>query len=74
MESYEKILVPYDGSKYSKKAIEIAIKMAQKSDSDLYLLTVIDKIRPSILIGSMDVVDEQKLAKYLKTALSKKVK
>jgi nucleotide-binding universal stress UspA family protein len=69
--SYKRILVPYDGSKYSKKAIEVAIEMARKFDSDLYFLTVMDKIVPPTLISSIDAGDEQKLIKYLKTTLSK---
>ncbi|MDH3610566.1 MAG: universal stress protein [Nitrosopumilus sp.] len=37
------ILVPYDGSKYSKKAIFYAKEMASKFDATMYLLTVIDE-------------------------------
>ena len=40
---YKKILVPYDGSNYSKNALKHAIEFAKKFDSTLYLLTVIDE-------------------------------
>lgn len=39
---YEKILVPYDGSKYSQKALEMAAKMADAFDSLIYLVNVVD--------------------------------
>ena len=71
MKSYKRILVPYDGSKYSKKAIEVAIEIAQKFDSELYFLTVVDKIVSPPVINSIDALDAQKLMKYLKTTLSK---
>lgn len=39
----KKILVPYDGSKYSKKAISYAKEMTRKFDAIMYLLTVVDE-------------------------------
>lgn len=39
----KKILVPYDGSKYSKKALSHAREMAPKFDATMFLLTVIDE-------------------------------
>jgi nucleotide-binding universal stress UspA family protein len=68
--NYERILVPYDNSKYSKKAAEEAIKIAQKFDSDLYFLTTVDKVKPSLLIET-NLEDEQRLEKYLKETVSK---
>ena len=39
----KRILVPYDGSKYSKKALILAKEMANKFDATMYLLTVVDE-------------------------------
>ena len=39
----KKILVPYDSSKYSKKALSHAEEIASKFDATMFLLTVVDK-------------------------------
>lgn len=39
---YGNILVPYDGSTYSQKALKMAVNMASQFDSTLYLVNVID--------------------------------
>lgn len=39
---YNKILVPYDGSKYSKKALVEAIDIASEFGSDLHVINVIE--------------------------------
>ncbi len=39
----KKILVPYDGSKYSKKALSHAEEIASKFDATMFLLTVVDE-------------------------------
>lgn len=51
---YEKILVPCDDSRYSKKALNEAIEISKRFSSVLYLLTVVDisTIRPpGMLLG-----------------------
>lgn len=51
---YERILVPFDGSKFAKKALNEAIKIAQNTDSVLYLCTVVtvsNVIPPGSLLG-----------------------
>lgn len=51
---YERILVPFDGSKFAKKALDEAIKIAQNTDSVLYLCTVVtvsNVIPPGSLLG-----------------------
>ncbi|MDC8451376.1 MAG: universal stress protein [Candidatus Nitrosotalea sp.] len=40
--SYQNIMVPYDGSTYSQKALKMAIKMARAFDSSIYLVNVLD--------------------------------
>lgn len=70
---YHSILVPYDNSKYSKKALEEAVEIAKRFDSDLYLLTVIDALSTSKPDSYLkpDAVGAKKLEKYLKSAFSK---
>lgn len=43
----KKIAVPYDGSKFSKHAFEMALNLAKKYKSKIVLLTVIEKINGS---------------------------
>lgn len=51
---YNNILVPYDGSKFSEKALETAKTLAKTSDSILYIVTVLDvsDVSPPGLIRS----------------------
>ena len=39
----KKILVPHDGSKYAKKALEYAKDIAKKGDTKIFLLRVVDE-------------------------------
>jgi len=39
---YSNILVPYDGSTYSQKALKMAVEIARAFDSSLHLVNVID--------------------------------
>ncbi len=41
---FKKLLVAYDGSEESRKALKIALDLALKFDSEVHLLTVIDKL------------------------------
>src|SRR5574338_459546 len=64
VKKYKKILVPYDGSKYSKEALSDASEIAKKFGSSLYLLMVIDVSAvkpPGMLLG---IVKEKKLKKW----------
>ncbi|WP_187152695.1 universal stress protein [Acidianus manzaensis] len=40
---FSKILVAYDGSEQAKKALDIAIELARKYDSELYIIEVVDE-------------------------------
>ncbi|MFZ1077829.1 MAG: universal stress protein [Nitrosotalea sp.] len=40
--SYANILVPYDGSKFSQKALDVAKTFAKRFDSTLHIATVVD--------------------------------
>lgn len=53
---YNNILVPYDGSKFSEKALETAKTLAKTSDSTLYIVTVLDvsDVSPPGLIRSKE--------------------
>jgi len=70
---YHSILVPYDDSKYSKKALDEAIEIAKKFDSDIFLLTAVDALTvapPSFYLKS-GITNVKKLEKFLKGAFSK---
>jgi len=40
---FERILVPFDGSDNSKKALQVAIDLASKYDSRLYIIEVVNE-------------------------------
>ena len=64
VKKYKKILVPYDGSKYSKEAINEASEIAKKFGSTLYLLMVVDVSAvkpPGMLLG---IMMEKRLKKW----------
>lgn len=51
---YQRILVPFDGSKFSKNALKEAIKIVQMTDGIIYLCTVISMgniVPPGSLLG-----------------------
>jgi nucleotide-binding universal stress UspA family protein len=51
---YQRILVPFDGSKFSKNALNEAIKIAQMTDGVIYLCTIISMgniVPPGSLLG-----------------------
>lgn len=81
-----KILVPYDGSKYSAKALTRAMELAHNLDSEIFLLSVVNVgyISPPSLLHSFIKSKEEKAAvkkwsksvksdaeKMLKTAVKK---
>ena len=71
---YQRILVPYDGSKFSKKALAEAIEIAKKFDSNLHLLTVMDTlaVAPPTFYGMPGAIfDIKKFEKYYNAATSK---
>ncbi|HYL65785.1 MAG TPA: universal stress protein [Nitrosopumilaceae archaeon] len=52
---YKKIMVPFDGSKFSQNALETAIEISKKFGASLYLVTIIDISSvspPGALLGS----------------------
>jgi len=73
-ERYRRILVPYDGSKFSRRAFDEAIEIAKKFDSDLYLLTVMDALAvapPTVYAIPGAIFDVKKFEKYYLAATSK---
>jgi nucleotide-binding universal stress UspA family protein len=64
IQKYKKILVPYDGSKFSKEALNEASEIAKKFGSTLYLLMVVDVSAvkpPGMLLG---IMMEKRLKKW----------
>lgn len=52
--TYRRILVPFDGSKYAKKALEHAVQIAQTNNGTIYLCTVVSigsVVPPGSLLG-----------------------
>lgn len=71
-EKYKKILVPYDGSKYSKRALNEAIKISKRFGAMLYLVMVIQVSLvqpPGMLLGITSTKKSQKT--IIKSAKSK---
>lgn len=68
MNNFKKILVPLDGSKYSKKALERACEMVHAFDSQIILLYVVEKSIPVNLLDRKEYL--QLLRKYGKKILS----
>ena len=70
---FEKILVPYDGSNFSKKAVKQAIDISDRFDSTIHLVTVINigHIKPP---GSLLGLTTRKSKNDLASKLSKKVR
>lgn len=66
---FEKILVPTDGSKFSKKALIHAIKIAKKFGSKIHVITVVDTadFPPGMLLGLLkkDKRLEESVAEFI---------
>jgi nucleotide-binding universal stress UspA family protein len=67
--SFSKILVCCDGSKYSEKAIRLACDLARNYDSKLTLIHVVDKTRKSDILAGNEYT--QILRRYAKDTLEK---
>lgn len=68
-----RILVPYDGSKYSAKALSRAIELAHNLDSQIFLFSVInvDYISPPGMLGLIRTKSEKEsMKKWEKTIKS----
>ena len=51
---FKKLLVAYDGSEDSKKALETALELSRKFDSEVHLLTIIEQLpRYAATIGEV---------------------
>src|SRR5574338_686303 len=65
---YQRILVPFDGSKYAKKALDQASNIARHSNGTIYLCTVISiggVVPPGSLLGLVKSASEGTLQKRL---------
>ena len=60
---FEKVLLAYDGSEPSKKALEYTAELAKRLSSEVIVLYVIDIEKLAELIGDFDVSDVQSLEK-----------
>ena len=62
VQKYRKILVPYDGSSFSKNALSEALEMAKSFRSKIYILSVIE-VASDIPSGVLSEVINKKLNK-----------
>ena len=65
---YERTLVPFDGSKFAKKALDEAIKIAENTNSQIYLCTVVtisNVIPPGSLMGLIKNVSTREVRSKL---------
>jgi nucleotide-binding universal stress UspA family protein len=46
---FEKLLVAHDGSKGAQKAFEVALEIAARSDAELHMISVQEKLRKAVL-------------------------
>ncbi|MDE1829395.1 MAG: universal stress protein [Thaumarchaeota archaeon] len=68
---FEKILVPMDGSKFARKALFHAIKLAKRFGSKIHVVIVVDpeEFSPGMLLGLLqkDKLLEESIAKFMAT-------
>ncbi len=66
---FKKILVPFDGSKYSRAALAHAIKIAKKFGSKIFLVTEVDTsdFPPGMLLALLkkDKMLEQSISEFM---------
>jgi nucleotide-binding universal stress UspA family protein len=65
---YKRILVPYDGSKFSKRALNEAIKIAKLGGGTIYLCTIVtvsNVVPPGTLMGLLRSASKGELRKRL---------
>jgi nucleotide-binding universal stress UspA family protein len=68
-----KILVPYDGSKFSVKALSRAMELAHNLDSEIFLFSVVDVdyISPPGMLGLLRTKSEKEsMKKWKKTVFA----
>jgi len=66
-----KILVPFDGSTYSSKALSRAIELAHNLDSEIFLISVVNTgyISPPGLLGILKSKKEKDTVKKLSESM-----
>lgn len=73
-EIFKKILVPFDGSKYSRNALEQAINIAKKFRSEIFIITAVDTsdFPPGMLLALLkkDKMLEESIKEYISAVKS----
>lgn len=68
-ETFKKILVPFDGSKYSRNALAEAINIAKKFGSKIFIITAVDTsdFPPGMLLALLkkDRMLEESIKEYI---------
>lgn len=74
---FKKILIPFDGSRFSKNALALAIEISKKFDSKLFIITAVDTsdFPPGMLLALLkkDKMLEQSVDEFV-TAVKSKVR
>lgn len=68
---FNKILVPYDGSSYADKALDIACRLSKDYGSRIRVLYVIDSSHAWVIIGGITLSLKEKLVAEAEKLLSK---
>ncbi|RLG82694.1 MAG: universal stress protein [Thermoprotei archaeon] len=68
---FNKILVPYDGSSYADKALEIACRFSKDYGSKVRILYVIDASHAWVIVSGITLSLKEKLVSEAKKLLSK---
>ena len=68
-DNYKRILVPFDGSKYSRNALEQAINISKKFGAKIFVITAVDTsdFPPGMLLALLkkDKMLEQSIKEYV---------
>ena len=73
-ETFKRILVPFDGSKYSRNALGQAINIAKKFGSEMFIITAVDTsdFPPGMLLALLkkDKMLEESIKEYISAVKS----
>ena len=70
---FNKILVPYDGSTYAQKALDIACRFSKDYGSKIRVLYVIDASHAWVIVGGISLSMKEKLVSEGRKLLNKAV-
>lgn len=73
-DNFKRILVPFDGSRYSRDAVIQAVNIAKKFSSEIYIITAVDTsdFPPGMLLALLkkDKIIEESIKEYISAVKS----